>query len=363
MSVGTRGEPSGRDEVRRGRPRVPRPRAVPLLLGLVAGIVLLDVSVSAGVAVGILLAVPILLASTTRGRGSVLAVGGAALLGKVVDIFVGGAPITPPEFWVPNRILVLLLVVASTALSLHLQRGRLAAEAARDAAVKASGLNQLLMSLLAHDLRAPLVVARQCIGYVADSLARGTAPDPDLLAHTATRLDRSLRAIEIVLVVARRDAPGPEGASDPEHPLLVRDVLEQELESFRGEAALQGKRLEARLDHAGDHRVGSHLLVLRQSVAILLDNAIRYAVPGEVVVTAKVEAGTLRVSVSDPGPPAEGAPMRELPRGAGLGLELSGALLSHAGGTLAREGNGKGTTWTLGLPLAPSEPAGVRGAV
>jgi signal transduction histidine kinase len=318
------------------------------LLAMVSGIVALDFAVPPGVVVGILLSLPILLSATLPTRRDVLIVTGAALVGKGLEAVFGGTPVTPPIFWVPNRILTFLLIPASASLALVLQRHARATEAARDSAVAARELNRLLMSLLAHDLRAPLVVARQCIGYVGDALGRGMAPDPGLLSDTAGRLDRSLRAIEIVLAVARRDPQDGATVQDGAG-IRIAEVVAAEVDSFRAEALQQGKRMEVRLDGAGDAEAGANLLVLRQSLAILLDNAIRYALPGEVLVTVEREAGATKLSVRDAGPDATG-PAQTLPRGAGLGLELSRALLAHAGGTLTEQGGDGGTTWTVRLP-------------
>jgi signal transduction histidine kinase len=323
---------------------------VPLLLALVVVLALLDLIVPRGIAFGGFLVVPVLLASAAPSRRDVLLVGGASLISKVAETIVGGPPEIPMRFWIPNLVIVYLAIAVSIALALLLQEKRLAVERARDEAISARELNRLLMALLAHDLRAPLVVARQCIGYVQDTLANGALPDPGLLVDTTNRLDRSLRAIEIVLSVARRDAADETATRDTLAIAQVAEVIRAELESFRGEAEVQGKRIVAELDGLTGAEITVNLLVLRQGLAILVDNAIRYARPGDVVVSAAVRDGVLDLSVTDAGPGATeigGA----LPRGAGLGLELSRALVLQAGGTLTGGSGAGGAPWTIRLPV------------
>lgn len=329
-------------------------RPVPLwvLVGAIILIAALDALTPAGVVVGALLTIPIVLSGTRGSPREVWAVAALAAAAFALAAAFGRPANAPPVFWVPNRIFAVLSIPAAAAVALLLQRHRLQAERSRDAAVGARDLNRVLMSLLAHDLRAPLVVARQCIGYVEDGLAEGRTPDPGLLADTRARLDRSTRAIEIVLSVARAEvgSPGDDGARQ----VRLGDEIRAEVESFTGEASLRGKRLELRLDGVSAAEPVLNPLVLRQAVAILVDNAIRYAVPGVVAVSAELRDGALRVTVADDGPADDGEGGAAPPRGAGLGLELSRALLAHAGGALERDTSAAGSAWTVRLPVGRS---------
>jgi signal transduction histidine kinase len=330
-----------------------RPVPLGVLVGAVLVICAVDWIVPAGVVVGALLTIPIVLAGARADPREVAGVAALSALAFAVAAAFGQPSMTPAAFWVPNRVMAALSIPAAAAVALMLQQHRLRAERARDLAVGARDLNRVLMSLLAHDLRAPLVVARQCIGYVEDGLAEGRAPDPGLLADTRARLDRSIRAIEIVLSVARAEAGGEVDGEGPDGARAVRlgHEIRAEVESFSGEAALRGKRLELRLDGVSSARAVLNPLVLRQAMAILLDNAIRYAVPGVVTISAELRDGALRVTVADDGPAQAGDGGQPLPRGAGLGLELSRALLAHAGGALERDRASAGSAWTLRLPV------------
>jgi signal transduction histidine kinase len=327
-------------------------RQVPqsLLVGLIVAIGLADAIVPAGIVVSVLLVVPVLLSSTLPFPRHVLRTGVLALLAKILADLVTAPSVIPLPFWVANRVLAYLLIAGSIGLALLLQRLRLADVRARRQAEAALSMNRLLMSLLAHDLRAPLIVAGQCIGYVRESLDRGAAPDPALLAETGGRLERSLRAIDIVLSVARAELEDPASRSDDTAPVPTGALIEQEVDSFAEEGALYGKRVVSRLGGIGEVDLEINPGVVRQTLRILIDNAIRYAAPGEVTVRAEISDGTLRIDVSDPGPRSSGAGGEQSPRGAGLVLELSRALLAHAGGTLTSIESANGTVWSFTVP-------------
>jgi K+-sensing histidine kinase KdpD len=212
-------------------------------------------------------------------------------------------------------------------------------ERARDAAMSASELNRLIGSLLAHDLRAPLTLAADCLRYVRDAAARREELDGELIAETHARIGRSLRAVEGVLALAR-GAPGDDGG----RVAPVRAELADEVAGFEAEARARGKRIVLDL---GGLRDGPAVdaRVLRQVVATLLDNALRYAAPGEVTVAAATEGAELAVRVADRGPPSG-----PVAGGAGVGLKLATALAVHAGGTLSPGAGGPGTSWVLRLP-------------
>jgi two-component system sensor histidine kinase SenX3 len=103
-----------------------------------------------------------------------------------------------------------------------------------------------------------------------------------------------------------------------------------------------------------------------------VDNALKYSSPGSrVVVDARIEGGVLEIRVRDEG---QGIPPGDLPRifdrftqidgsstrahgGVGLGLHLVRELTRRAGGDVAVESElGRGSTFTVRIPLAPGAP-------
>ena len=328
-------------------PPGPRRRVRPIFFLCLAAVVLisaLDWLTPAGVVVGIFLGVPIALSSTSDRPLWVVLTGGAAMACFAVAAVLGRGPISPAAVWVPNRVFVFLTLPAITFLALALQRGRLQAESARD-------LNRLLMSLLAHDLRAPLVLSAQAMDYVRGAAERGETPDPVLVGDTADRVRRSLRAIEVVLEVARAQAEAGGRVAGVGGAELAAG-LRAELDSFTPAAGRAGKTLRLEEEPGARAATAADPLVLRQMVAILVDNGVRYADPGALVVRRDADHGGVVVRVCDPGPgitahrAAHGAS-----DGSGLGIELAAALARRAGGRLELEHDGPGgTTWALRLP-------------
>jgi len=336
---------------------------IPLLCVVMTVVIAtLDWLTPAGVVVGILLSVPIIVTSMSDGSTQVWAISALAHVSFVVAAALGRGPISPAQVWVPNRVFTLLTLAASTGLSLLLQRHRLAAERSRDHALHARDVNRLLMSLLAHDLRTPLVLAVQGLDYV------GTAGDPErpldqeLLRDLRLRLGRSLRAVEVVLSAARRDMDRPGDAA-----LAVTEAIRGEAASFAEEAEALGKPLRLELEPGLERAQRVNRLVLRQTLAILLDNALRYSAPAPITVAAQLDGTRLALRVSDRGPGFEASRLagsRAEPS-SGLGLELARSLLHFAGGALVVERDcPEGSTLAAFLPLdgeaetAPELPPG-----
>ena len=320
-------------------------------LGLVLIIVAIDWLLPAGIMFSVFLAVPLLLASTSQRTSDVWIVLAVSMLGFVVAAIFGRPPIAPPAQWLPNRILALIVIPASGILAAFMQQRRLEAEQARDAAVAADSTNRLLFSLLAHDLRSPLVLSRQMLDYVQQCTDEGMTPDAILLHDVRLRIDRNLRVIDGVLAAARAEIVEGADAEPAGAVLQLQDEIRQEAASFDGEAAMRGKRIDVSLASIDRPIAAREALVMRQVLAILLDNAIRYANAGAITISARVSRDdTLTLRVSDPG--ASDAAKAQGEGGAGLGLQLCTLLLSRAGGGLNVVNNDGTTAVEAVLPLA-----------
>jgi len=330
-----------------------------LNLALVALIALLDRRTPTGVVVGMLISIPIVLASFGDSRGLVWLTFCAGVAGFFFADLFGRGPISPPLVWVPNRIFAFVTLPASCGVALMLQRRRLEAVRARDAAIASSELNGLLTALLAHDLRTPLLLASQGLAYVQDAVASGSRPDAEILAALGARLQRSLRAIDATLAMARRESElfRPPPAAGPHPPAQVEREIREEIASFAEEASARRKTLESGLDGLEGRRFRVDGRVLRQGLGVLIDNSIRHAVPGVIRVSAEVLPPWLCVRVEDDGTPAadtRGEGAWAPAEGAGLGLDLCRALAAHAGGSLDVERCGPGgTSFVLRLPAVP----------
>lgn len=320
---------------------------VVVVYALIFFIALTDAVTPAGVVVGIFLGVPIILASMFPERRHVIAASIASVLCFMLAALLGQGPISPQVIWLPNRLFALVSVLAFSGLALELQRRRHELEAERSAAESVRDLTRLMHSLMAHDLRTPLVLARQGFDMVRMAAEKGLAPDLMLIEEVDARLTRSLRTIELVLEAARRDEGDTQVAAAT--PLIgIADELNEEVALFRRDAETRGKSLVVEVMPAGlAMRISAP--VLRQTVAILVDNAIRYAAPGAITVLAQAHGAYLWVHVRDDGPGGDG-PTGAV-HGTGIGLRLCRLLAARAGGSLELMRSGRDMTeFVLRLP-------------
>lgn len=318
-------------------------------------ILVLDWLTPAGVVVGILLSMPILLTSLSDETWLPRLTTAVALVGFVIAAMYGRDPISPSAVWAPNRVLALLTLPGSLLLARLIQHGRRRIELERERATRASDQNRLLLSLLAHDMRAPLGMAVQALEYLRSSAETGEQADVSLISDVDGRLRRGLGAIDRILAAARSETDG-------EHVEVrgrwtgtqILAELEAEVDSFASEARARNKILRVDLSGSSGTEFQADLLVARQALAILVDNAIRHSIPGPILITGGVVGTDLALVVADPGPgPVHTDPAPDRLQGSGLGLLLCRTLVERAGGELATlEVEGSGTRVSLRLPLS-----------
>lgn len=325
-------------------------------LSAVAFISVLDWLTPGGAVVGILLVLPIVLSSLTDDPREVWLTFGAAVGGFLLAAYFGRAPMSPAPIWVPDRILAALGLPTSCTVALLLQRRRRMTDAAREEAVRARDLNRLMTSLLAHDLRSPLAMAVQAFEYIEGCVDRDEPLQASLLSDVRERLRRGLASVDNVLSLApaegadRASAAGPALRTSAE----IAAELEAEVQAFAAEAAARNSELKVELRSSDERSYRVDMLALRQVLAILVDNAVRHARPGSIMVSGAVGDRLLEVTVEDGGPaPAVGRWSSSGSAGAGLGLQLCRALVSRAGGALTADlGRPDGSTVRVRLPLA-----------
>ncbi len=213
---------------------------------------------------------------------------------------------------------------------------------------------------VSHELKTPI----GAIGLLAETLLG--AGEPEIVARLANRLhEQSIRLAELVddlLALSKLEA-GP--ITDPEL-LDVREVVGLAIERAVTASGRPGAVLrcheEAPAFVDGDR---SQLVV---AVSNLIDNAIKYSDDGsEVDITVGVAEGRALVSVTDRG---FGIPEHDQDRvferfyrvddarsrvtgGTGLGLSIvRHAVLNHHGSVEVASTEGRGSTFTIRLPLA-----------
>ena len=305
---------------------------------------------------------------TVRTSTTEMVIGGAVLvlIGGVGAYWLAAAALSPVE---RMRREVAALSAQDTQAGVQVPRTR------DELAALAGTMNDLLARLHAalgrqrgfvadasHELRTPLAV----LGAELELAGRPGRSREDLAEAVASADDEVARLTRLtndLLMLARSD----EG-SLPVRPTAtrVRELLEHSAERVAGRPAAAGVScavdapagLVAQLDQ---DRV-------RQAVANLIDNALRFAPAGtQISISGRVSGTGLVIEVADAGP---GFPADFLPHaferfrrpdaerapsagGAGLGLAIVAAVAAaHGGYASARNAPGGGAVMSLGLPRA-----------
>lgn len=210
-----------------------------------------------------------------------------------------------------------------------------------------------------HELRTPLTTVRGNVELLRRQPPLDAQERAEILADTTAEVDRLIRLVTQLLILARTDAGQTIRCEPlPLQPLLA-DVCRQAklLAPDRNIAA----HADARIAAMGNHDA------LKQVLLILLDNAIVHT-PAEAIIEATAVAtnGRAMIHVRDTGP---GIAADVLPHlferfyrgqperggaGAGLGLAIAKELVEAQGGTIAVESQpGQGSVFTITLPQAP----------
>src|SRR5262249_45753626 len=212
---------------------------------------------------------------------------------------------------------------------------------------------------VAHDLRTPVARLRG----IAERALQSDDPAEvrEALANCLEESDRILSILNTLMdiseaatgVLELRRAPVDLGS-------LLADVVELY------EDVADAKKVTVTLDRSADITVDGDRDRLRQVFANLLDNAIKYTPSGgQVRITIGREGDSAAMTIQDTG---AGISAEHLPRiwerlyradasrserGLGLGLSLVKAFIEAHGGTVeARSERGRGSTFTVRLPIS-----------
>jgi heavy metal sensor kinase len=236
--------------------------------------------------------------------------------------------------------------------------------------LQASFEEMRLFSLnVAHELRTPLAILKG-----QSELALSNPPSPDETQELVTSyLEETIRMSRIVddlLMLAKAETGQLTMERGPVHmDRLVRDLHED------GTILAGSKDLFLRLGPVDGAIVTGDPARLRQLFRILLTNALQYTDPGgEIRLSCRKVDGHVSVSIEDSG---MGIPAESMERifdrfyrvdkartrvkgGSGLGLALAKWITETHHGTITVQSEiGKGSTFTVNLPVAPEVSTGM----
>ena len=220
---------------------------------------------------------------------------------------------------------------------------------------------------VSHELRTPLTALRGNLDVLL--------MDERLDGETRTQLDRMsaevgrlIRLTSNLLYMAHADAGRELDRRPVELDALCLEVLRHS-KDLRPDATL-------RLGHQAQVAVLGDRDLLKQVILNLVDNGLKYSAPGgQVTLSLYQDETDVRVVVEDSGP---GIPHDQLgriferyhrgpdshvraPGGAGIGLAISRWIArAHGGDILVRSETGRGSAFTVVLPLEPVRAGDIR---
>jgi heavy metal sensor kinase len=223
---------------------------------------------------------------------------------------------------------------------------------------------QRFVADVSHELRSPLTAVRGNL----DLLRRGAVDNPEERAQVIDAVDsetaRMSRLVSDLLLLARQDSGVPMAKHPVELDTLLLEVYRQAQVTAKGVTLTLGAEDQAIIVGDRDR--------LKQVLLNLVDNAIKYTPKGgEVTLSLAKDDGWVKISVQDTG---IGISPENIPNlfdrfyrvdkarsrdagGTGLGLAIAKSVVDAHNGKITVESQvGKGTTFTVWLPLPQEKP-------
>ncbi len=223
-----------------------------------------------------------------------------------------------------------------------------------------------------HELRTPLTIIK---GEAELALRKPRAPNVyrEVLESNLEEIDHMSRIVEELLFLWRADLGEVTMASNP----VQLDTLMQEIHS-QAVALGQERRVDTTLEHVEPVQAPGDEWRLRELLLNVVDNAVKYSPPGGTVrlrLTATRDQAMILVRDDGIGIAREeqrvifdrfyrtDAARAHAPNGTGLGLSICKWIVeAHRGAIEVESAVGKGSCFTISLPLLPAASPDAPGA-
>jgi len=229
-----------------------------------------------------------------------------------------------------------------------------------EAARQEERLRTALLDSVTHELRTPLTAIKAAVTSLLSQPQLTEAQRRDHAVVIDEESDRLNRLIDEALEMAKLDAGEIELALES-HP--IGEIVDEAIEETKH--ALAHHQVERRVP-ADLPPVRVDFSRIKQVLAHLLDNAVKYSPEGSrIVVTSEVAGPALVTSVADEGPGIDsfeqalvfdkfyrGRDQRYRVQGTGMGLAIAKAIVEAHGGSIGVVSQlGKGSVFRFSLPL------------
>ncbi len=242
-------------------------------------------------------------------------------------------------------------------------------EQARHDADAANQAKSRFVAHMSHEIRTPLTAI---LGYASllDSSERPLNPAQNseylnTVRHAGQHL---LAVINDILDISKIEAGHVDLAIAP---VNIRQLCHDLAQLFNGRANEKGLLLKTTVSDTVTQMLNLDAMRMRQIIANLLGNAVKYTDQGQIELLVKYEFRQLVIQVTDTGPGISVDKLRMLFQpftqvddsmsrrfgGTGLGLSISRKLAERMGGTAtAKSDLGKGSVFTIAVPaqISPS---------
>jgi len=217
---------------------------------------------------------------------------------------------------------------------------------------------------VSHQVATPLATIMTNLSILRRA-QRGSGPTHDAIADSVAEAERMKRMLARLRALAHADEDVPLRRELVDLAELTADVVH----AYAAQAGTSG--VEFVTEVRAPARISADKDLLREAVANLVDNAVRFT-PAGAAVTLRVGngAGGPSIDVIDHGPGIDDERLKNLfdrfqrsDSGSGLGLAIARRVVERHGGTIRVQTKpGAGSTFTIELPGLPTEWGGRRRA-